>query len=69
MDFLLVMGITLGILLLSVLGMAIGVIFQNKPIQHCGSGALNYHGEKISCPACANADSCTRRKDKAPAAS
>ena len=46
--------IILAVLLLCVLGMAIGVLFGRKPIQHCGNSSLVYKGEKIDCPVCAN---------------
>ncbi len=46
--------VVLAVLLLCVLGMAIGVVFGRKPIRHCGGSSLVYKGEKIDCPLCSN---------------
>ena len=40
------------ILALSLLAMAVGVIFKNKTITHCGGSSMIFRGEKIRCPAC-----------------
>jgi hypothetical protein len=46
-------AVVLGVLLICVLGMAIGVIFGRKPIQHCSS-SFKYKGQNIDCPLCSN---------------
>ncbi len=42
------------------LGMAIGLIFRNKPIRACGNAARDFEGQQISCAACGarNASEC-----------
>ena len=52
MEFLLHFILALLILALCILAMAIGVIFRNKSITHCGGASMTFRGEKIRCPAC-----------------
>jgi hypothetical protein len=52
MEFLLHFVLAILILALCILAMAIGVIFRNKSITHCGGASMTFRGEKIRCPAC-----------------
>jgi hypothetical protein len=52
MEFLLHFVLAILILALCILAMAIGVIFRNKSITHCGGASMTFQGEKIRCPAC-----------------
>lgn len=52
MDWIIVAIAVLFTLLLCVFGMAIGLFFQRKPIQHCGGATVEFKGERIDCPLC-----------------
>ncbi len=62
MSVLLLGLIVLGVLLLCVTGMSVGVLNGRKPIQHCGNSSLQYKGQQIDCPICAN-KTCPNQKD------
>lgn len=64
-ELLIAIGAALLVMLLCVGGMAIGLFFKRKPIQHCGGAAFEYKGTKIDCPACgATADEECKNPDK-----
>jgi hypothetical protein len=52
MSFFLVFLAAVVIFALCLLGMAVGVIFRNKPFRSCGNASIRYRGERIDCPAC-----------------
>lgn len=37
---------------LSLLGMAVGVIFRGRSFKSCGCASIEFRGERIECPAC-----------------
>jgi len=55
-SLILMMIAALVVMLICVLGMSIGVLFNRKPIQHCGSSSLMFKGERIDCPLCQGDD-------------
>ena len=44
--------ISTGIVALCLAGMAIGLIFRNKPIRACGQAARDFDGQTITCAVC-----------------
>jgi len=54
MSFLFLFLIVAGILLLCVLGMAVGVMAGRKPIQHCGNATVDKDGNRTECALCGN---------------
>lgn len=55
--------IVLTVLLLCVLGMAIGVMAGRKPIKHCGS-TIGPNGEVLECSLCGNRSRCPNQTSK-----
>lgn len=55
--------IVLAVLLLCVLGMAIGVMAGRKPIKHCGS-TIGANGEVVECSLCGNRSTCPNQRGK-----
>ena len=68
MEFLLLAGITLGVVLLGILAMVFGVTKSGKPIQHCGGASIGANGEKIACKLCGGSpDDCEKKRaDQVP---
>ena len=60
-------SIVLAVLLLCVIGMAVGVMAGRKPIKHCGS-SVGPNGETISCPTCGNRSCANNPKGEAASA-
>ena len=52
MQFLIVSIAAVVIVALCLLGMAVGVMFRNRPFESCGSASIMFRGERINCPGC-----------------
>jgi len=63
MNLLIVIGASLLLLIICVTGMAIGLFFKRKPIQHCGGASFEYKGTKIDCPACGSVSECKNKAE------
>lgn len=53
MPFFILILIVLGVLLLCVIGMAVGVLNGRTPIRHCGA-VVDAQGNKVECAICGN---------------
>ena len=58
----LILTLTFLIFAFCMLAMAVGVIFRNKTFTSCGNASIDFHGERIDCPACERRESCRKRE-------